>query len=262
MDNISKILDYLRSFAKSNIILDDKEIECPVNSIKLGPRFFNTDGCNMCGFCCLAEHNVYTEFEWKAIKACVDDDILEYGRKYGEENGLPLDFVHALQNESKESIHNVNGKDVKLYTYSGAYPTLHLEGRGDRPRCALVHVRPDGKVVCGAHPVRSITCRMPHLRIYKSTAGNITLNLAEYGRNWALKCSICAFPEPGTSEIFEANKADRLDKLEYLLKIANDMNVETYLPTVIEHVKSATFDNYKDMLGNDLLHYKHTKKLF
>ena len=56
-------------------------------------------------------------------------------------------------------------------------------------------------------------------------------------------------------------KAGRLEKLKYLNRIAEDVNVHTYLPEVIAYVEHIMFDKYQTYLNKNILE-KKSKKLF
>ena len=257
MNNIDKILQYLVPFAKEEIQIDDTIIKYPITSIVLSDHFFEIDSCNMCGHCCPPEHNVYTQFE------C--DEIMSYDLKNLEEYGLPSRYIEELRANLIKTVHNVNGRYVNLYTFAKPFPKMFLPRKGENgkevPRCYWVYKREDDHIVCGIHPVRSITCRMPHMRVFHNKkSGRVSITNSQFGRNWALGCLV-KFSNPSTVEQFEAVKAGRLEKLKYLNRIAEDVNVRTYLPEVIAYVERITFDKYQTYLNKNILE-KKSKKLF
>lgn len=257
MNNVDKILQYLVPFAKETIQIDDELINYPINEIVLSDKFFEIDGCNMCGHCCPPEHNVYTQFEY--------DEIMNYNLDDLDEYGLPRHYIEELRENLTQSTHNINGKDVQLYTFAKPFPMMFLPRKGENgkevPRCYWVHKREDEHIVCGIHPVRSITCRMPHMRIFHNKkSGHVSITNSQFGRNWALGCLV-EFSQPATLEQFEEVKAGRLEKFKYLLKVADDFNVKTYLPEVIKYVESIEFDSYQSYLNKNILE-KKSKKLF
>ena len=95
---------------------------------------------------------------------------------------------------------------------------------------------------------------------HNKKSGHVSITNSQFGRNWALGCLV-EFAQPVTLEQFEAVKAGRLEKLNYLLKIADDFNVKTYLPEVIKYVEDIKFDNYQSYLNKNILE-KKPKKLF
>lgn len=257
MNNIDKILQYLVPFSKESIQIDNEIISYNITSIVLSDKFFEVDGCNMCGHCCPPEHNVYTQFEY--------DEIMNYDLSELDSYGLPRHYIEELRQNLSESIHNVNGKSVKLYTFAKPFPMMFLPRKGENgkevPRCYWVHKREDGHIVCGIHPVRSITCRMPHMRVFHNKkSGHVSITNSQFGRNWALGCLV-EFHQPSSKDEFDMVKKGRLEKLYYLLKIADEFNVKTYLPEVIKYVEQIEFKNYQSYLGKNILG-KQPKKLF
>lgn len=257
MNNIDKILQYLVPFSKEPIHIDDDVIDYPITSIVLSDKFFDVDGCNMCGHCCPPEHNVYTQFEYDTIMNYKIEDLDSYG--------LPRHYVEELRSNLVKSKHAINGKEISLYTFAKHFPMMFLPRKGENgkevPRCYWVHKREDQHIVCGIHPVRSITCRMPHMRVFHNKkSGRVSITNTQFGRNWALGCLI-EFYKPANEDEFAYVKSGRLEKLEYLLRISDDFNVKTYLPEVIAYVKQIGFDNYQSYLGKNILD-KQPKKLF
>lgn len=257
MNNIDKILQYLVPFAKEEIQIDNEIIRFPITQIVLSSKFFEVDSCNMCGHCCPPEHNVYTQFEY--------EEIMDYNLDNLEEYGLPRHYIEELRENLTQSTHNINEKEVQLYTFAKPFPMMFLPRKGEHgkevPRCYWVHKREDDHIVCGIHPVRSITCRMPHMRVFHNKkSGHVSITNSQFGRNWALGCLV-EFAQPATEEQFNQVKAGRLEKLNYLLKIADDFNVKTYLPEVIKYVEDIKFDNYQSYLNKNILE-KKPKKLF
>lgn len=253
MNNIDKILQYLIPMASENIEIDGEIIENKVNSIVLSDKFFDIDGCNMCGHCCPPEHNVYVQFEY--------DAIMEYDLESIKEYGLPTHYLEDLKSNLDKSTHNINGKEVSLYTFNKKYPMMYLPRKGKEvQRCYWVHKRDDGCIVCGIHPVRSITCRMPHMRIFlNKRTGNVSITNTQFGRNWALGCQV-EFHSPRTPEEFESSKQGKLEKLRYLQKIADEFNIGTYLPEICEYIENLTFDTYRYYLRKNII--SQPKKLF
>lgn len=257
MNNIDKIFQYLIPFAKTEVQVDSTLSNYPITSIVLSEHFFDVDSCNMCGHCCPPEHNVYTQFEY--------DEIMSYDVSNLESYGLPANYIEELRQGLVKSEHIVNGNVVFLYTFAKPFPTMFLPRKGENgkevPRCYWVHKREDGHIVCGIHPVRSITCRMPHMRVFHNKrSGRVSITNSQFGRNWALGCLVEFYPPIDESQ-FEQVKSGRLEKLEYLLRIADDFNVKTYLPEVIEYVKAIRYDNYPQYLCRNIIE-RRAKKLF
>ena len=256
INNLDKVISYLIPVSKSPITVDGKVYSKPVNNIHLGTTFFNSDGCEICGSCCVFEDNLFT--------------FRAEGFIFGPE-GFDTEPFHRLKAGLKEEKHIVNEKEISVYTYAGDCVRVYLEKRPTqdkvRDRCtwSVIHNdrQPNQTVTCGIHPVSSITCKMPHLRFLHSKTGSVNMELLQYGRNFIINCNI-KFLEPTNEAQFEENKKSRLDKLKLLQKCGEDMNVtETYLPEVIEYVENTTFENYKDRLMINILNPEsanHAKK--
>lgn len=253
VSNIRKIMQYLAPVACSDIEVDGTILKNDVKSIKLSEKFFDLDECKMCGGCCVPEHNIFVQFEYDAIMSYTAEQIEEYG--------LPSEYLNELKENLTESSHTVNGVKILSYTFVKPYPELYIAPRGRTiPRCYWAYQRDDGNIVCGIHPVRSITCRMPHMRImYKTGSQSASFTTTQFGRNYALKCP-STFHSPQSVAEFEASKADKLDKLRYLERIADAVNVKTHLPEICAYIEQISFDNYRRYLGVNIIN--NTKKLF
>lgn len=273
INNLDKVISYLIPVSKSPITVDGKTYHKPVNNIHLGTTFFNSDGCEICGSCCVFEDNLFTQSEYDYMQKMTDEEFRAEGFIFGPE-GFDVEPFHRLKAGLKEEKHIVNGKEISVYTYTGDCVRVYLEKRPTqdkvRDRCtwSVIHNdrQPNQTVTCGIHPVSSITCKMPHLRFLHSKTGSVNMELLQYGRNFIINCNI-KFLEPTNEAQFEENKKSRLDKLRLLQKCGEDMNVtETYLPEVIEYVENTTFENYKDRLminildPNSAMHTKRAEK--
>ena len=93
---------------------------------------------------------------------------------------------------------------------------------------------------------------MPHTRVFHNSTGATSISISQYGRNWALGCGV-KFHAPKDESEFEEQKATKIAQFEYLKEVSDDLNIETYIPELIDYMKKCTFINYKDMLGKNLL---------
>lgn len=258
LNNIDRTIEYIIPFAKGDIEIDGEIRHEPINSIQLSEDFFNIDSCVMCGYCCLYTKNVYTQSEYDRIMSYDLKDLESY------DPPLPAKFIEDLRIDLAPSKHTVNGKEVILYTSAKEPINIFLPKRGQAKgrnvdRCHYMYERPDGYRVCGIHPVRSVTCRIPHLRVNRNRRlGKVYITTTAYGRNWAIGCPV-KFPKPQNREQFEASKAEKLEKLENILSIAQEYNVDTWLPQVIEYVKSIPFEGYENFLTVNIIEKKAHK---
>lgn len=253
MDNISKLLQYLVPFSKYPIECDGKIYDKITTSIKLSSSFFYVDKCQSCGCCCPPESNVYTESDKGRIDTVTDEFFVDYE--------LNPDDLHDFRNKLVEEVHTINGNEVHVWVYKLTKNDMYLPQKGKTiPRCSQLFKHPKG-YRCKVHPIRSITCIMPHLRVFHNKSGSVSLALSQFGRNWALNCPV-SFDPPKSEEEFIAAKSDRLSKLLRLLEVANDFGIETYLSDVLSYISDISYSNYEDSLGKDIIQKKRVKNLF
>lgn len=248
-DNITKIMQYVQSVAKGPTIIDGKTYDRGVTAIRLSNTFFLTDGCNICGHCCIPETNVYTESEYRLIMNFKEEDWIK--------EGFNVDLLRRLKKGIRQEVHNVNGVDKTIYKYDIEKQTIEFEGR-DKPKdsCTWVVQLNKNNYACGIHPVSSITCQMPHLTVRVSTRGITRFMVTQYGRNWAIGCPV-KFEEPSSEEQFEQIKESRVAKFRHLKEVADDLGIPTYLQEMIEYTEKIPYESYKDYLDKDIVNYGH-----
>ena len=249
MNNIDKIMYYVKFISTKPIEFDDKVIDATPKKVRIGSHFFHTDDCVSCGKCCIPEWNVFTQSEYDKMQTMSED--------YFEKYPLPKQNYTELVNGIEESEHIVNGKTIKLYTFKGPKNPMQIPGTPKaKDKCYwMFHDENSDTYRCGIHPCRSITCAMPHLRwFYNQNSRTLSLSESQYGRNWAIGCPI-EFKEP-TKEEFDYCKENRIEKLVWLDTVAKDLNVDTWLERFIDIVKDITFDNYKQYLGKVVIDFE------
>lgn len=251
VNNIEKLITYISCVSKESILVNDKEYTRPINSIVLSPTFFHKDGCNSCGNCCtLVEHNVYTQHEYDYICNIHEP---EFYQKY---SNLDYASIVKLRHNIIPDIVNINGHKVALYVFKHLTNIQFLKNKTIRPErdvCSWLQDY-DGKYYCNIHPVRSITCKMPHMRFfYNKTTYRTSIGVSQFGRNWALGCKIL-FQEPVDEFQFKEIKESRIEKLQHLQRCAKDLKIETHIPRIINYIQNIPFDNYNMYLEKDILH--------
>lgn len=248
VNNLSKIMQYLLPLSKKAITIDDEVFDTPRKSIILSPTFFDVDGCDSCGkCCCITENLLLTQKEYERLMAYTDQDFIDYG--------LQVENLHNLQNTIVPTKHIINGKEITVYICPERKQKMIIDTKDpekEREVCYHLFKKEDGIYRCKIHPVRSITCRMPHTRVFHSSSGSTSIGISQYGRNWALGCGV-KFRSPANKEEFDEQKSTKIAQFEYLKEVSDDLNIETYLPELIDYMKKCTFDNYKEMLGKNLL---------
>lgn len=253
MDNISKLLQYIVPFSKVSIECDGKIHDKATNSIKLSSSFFYVDRCNSCGCCCPPESNVYTVSDKDRIDSVTDEFLTDYG--------LDPEFMHMFKQALIEETHSINGHDVHVWVYKLVKNEMYLPQKGKSIfRCSQLFEHPMG-YRCKIHPVRSITCITPHLRVFHNKTGNVSLGISQFGRNWALNCPV-VFSEASNYEEWNSAKQDRLFKLERILEAANDFGVETYIPDVLNYIQNIDYENYREYLNKNIIDTIKVRKLF
>ena len=237
VNNISKIMQYVEPISRAPVIIDGKVYDNQAVSIKLNKNFLLSDSCDMCGKCCINEANIFTKSEMKNI---IDIDYAEY-EKWNLDTSVP----ELLKNEIQEIIVNINGNNIPIYKVNKKHNYKDIPDRGNLDRCKWLVQKSETVFVCGIHPVVSITCDMPHLRFFfNRKTKHLSLGVAEYGRNQALKC-------PAK---FDKTRIDfKLSKLYHLQRVCDDLKIDTRLPEIISYIKKMTPNNYMSMLDVDIL---------
>lgn len=260
MNNIDKILQYLQLVSKDPIIVDDQIYDrcLKIHRIQLSSTFFLTDGCNSCGCCDVPEDNVYVQFEYDRIMNITEPEYHSYNKL------LDMNQLERLRTGLKQEMHNINLKNVPVYVFKLEKQNVFLSQKGRVVERCTWSFSPDREnpqeptdaftmYYCHIHPVTSITCKMPHLRFMNNSRSDVCrIGIYQFGRNWATKCPII-FKEPENEREFNANKKNRLDKLEYLDRVAHELNIDTYLPEIIDYVSKISYHSYENYLEVDII---------
>lgn len=244
VNNLSKLFQYIGPLCIKPPIVDGMVMGTPATKIQLATSFFMADTCDSCGHCCPAEQALLTESEYKRL--------MDYDEQAWADYGLNIDYLRKTRTLMEPELHTINGCSVKLYRHPERSQEIAVRNREPRSMCAHLFQYDDTHFRCSIHPIRSLTCRMPHTRIFYSVRGTVSFGISQFGRNHLLGCKI-QFKEPVTAEEFNTVKANRLDMLNYMLQIATDLKCETHVPTVIAYVDRCTFENYKARVGVDFM---------
>lgn len=223
-----KLLDYLSKVAKEQIIVDGVPFEESVpESVTLSESFFWKDNCVMCGRCCVNESTVWTQ---EGINR-----ILSYLDSNDNSSKVSANDLSELSELIEQRVVNINGQDRVFYvcpkdkSYAGQWSTF--DDRGERQRCHWLRALNE-YLCCGIHPIRPVTCALPHIRFYKVKKTNRTiLRIMQYGRNHKLGCPV----EFG--EVSEEGMQDKIFGLKLLNDCANDLGIKTWLPEIIQYLE-------------------------
>lgn len=238
MDSVDKIIEYVVRVSKEPVTVNGVvRLENPIELVTLSPNFFVADGCEMCGRCCININTAYTPTHYSTV-------INTVGTQQFKEYGLDYNYKQKLMDGIEERILDINGKKVKFLTFpkddSAVANKVEYPDRGVVERCHWLF-EDNGLYKCRIHPIRSITCGMPHVRfIHNSTTNRTNLTVGPYGRNWALGCPV-KFPEV----LHEPSVQSRIHWLTMLKGAADDMNIETYLPEILRYLKAGNRSSAK-----------------
>lgn len=223
-----KILEYVNKVSKEPIVLNGEPFGTPpAEKVVLNDSFFYKDDCVMCGKCCPNETTVWTEEGLTRIANATPHDFTKWE--------LDPHVLTELLNRVDRKVVNINGKAVVFYVSDkdDAKDAFRLEwpDRKEQPRCHWLFEK-DGTYRCRIHPVRSVTCGMPHCRFFHNANTHTTIiGVSQFGRNWALKCPV-EFGPPD-----EASVQTRISWLERLYATAEDCGIDTFLPEIIHYLR-------------------------
>lgn len=187
----------------------------PPEEVILSPLFFRGDVCLNCNRCCKDFTTTFTESGKDRILSATkaDYDVFD----------LAMDRHSLLLDKLTEAEILLNGKPVKFYAYF--HPA---ESRKTRRCDFLLNGR------CGIHPVKSVTCALPHMNFFYSSRNNKTyIRRQQFGRNFYLQC-----PTVFSAFDYESYKSWDLVWLKKLEEVSNDMGISTYLPDVLAYLDS------------------------
>lgn len=230
INSSAKLLEYINKVALEPIVLDGQPFGVlPPTSIVVRESFFWKDDCQMCGKCCPCETNAWTQEGLNRIYMATPDDFNRWG--------LSCEVLGELESLIEEEHHIVNGVDRIFYSVpkpkDGECLTVEWPDRKAQPRCRWLF-RCDDTYRCLIHPVRSVTCGMPHCRFYYHAFTRTTsIGVSQFGRNWALKC-----PVEFEHRVDEESIQSRMTWLKRLDATANDLGISTWIPQILEYLES------------------------
>ena len=229
IESSTKILEYVNKVSRESMLVDGRAFGyAPVDRVVLNHSFFLRDDCQMCGKCCPNETTVWTREGLDRINSAKPEDF--------EIWGLDFSTIDEIKERMKCVTHSINGRNIEFFVSdkdsSSKAMRLEWTDRKEQMRCHWLFEK-EGTYRCRIHPVRSVTCGMPHCRFFHSESDyetSTTIGLSQFGRNWALKCPV----EFG--EVDESSVQIRILWLERLNAVAEDCGVETFLPEILEYL--------------------------
>lgn len=227
VESTLKLLEYVNKVSKEDIILNGQPFgNSAVKKVVLNDSFFQKDDCTMCGKCCPNETTAWTSEGLQRIVKSTPDDFTKWG--------LNQEVLYEIQERIQEQVVDINGKEVLFFVSdkdsSKEASRVEWADRKEQPRCHWLFEK-DGTYRCRIHPVRSVTCGMPHCRLFHNVnTHTTTIGVSQFGRNWALKCPV----EFGPFD--EASTQTRILWLERLYATAEDCGIDTFLPEILEYL--------------------------
>lgn len=227
VDSMSKILEYVSKVAREPIFVNGERYPTPpVERVILQESFFFKDDCTMCGKCCPNETTVFTDEGWGRIHSARKEDFLKWGLDpVAKEELIMRCGADVIDINGRSIVYWVSDKDHGKQANRLAWPD-----RAERERCHWLFEK-DGTHRCRIHPIRSVTCGMPHCRMFlnKSTRTS-TIGVSQFGRNWALKCPVQFGPAD------EESTLSRIHWLNILNNVAQDLGIPTFLPEILNYL--------------------------
>ena len=227
IESSQKILEYVNRVAKVPLIVDGEPFgHKPPDKVTLKQSFFLKDSCIMCGKCCPNETTAWTHEGYRRLLSEPHESFIKLGLNPG--------VRETVLSGIEETTINVNGKDCLIWVHPAddkkIANKLSWPDRAETTRCHWLFER-GGMHLCSIHPVRSITCGLPHVRfIYVGKTNHTTIGTTQFGRNFRLKCPI------EFTELDEASVQTKLLWLKRLNDCANDLGVPTFLPDIIQYL--------------------------
>lgn len=222
-----KLLEYVNRVSKVPMIVNSELFgHAPPSKVTIRPSFFLKDSCNMCGKCCPNETTAWTAEGYTRLISEPASTFVRFGLNPSVKDAI---LAGVVQTEI-----DVNGKLVPIWVHPADSrkdaKRLSWLDRAEVARCHwLFEVA--GTHRCSIHPVRSITCGLPHVRfIYTAKTNHTTIGTSQFGRNFRLKCPI------EFKEVDEQSTQTKIMWLKRLNDCANDFGVPTFLPEIIDYL--------------------------
>lgn len=238
-----------------------------VEEVRINATFFQKDTCYGCGLCCTNYDTCFFPNELEYISSV--ERLIEF-----DEKNLPIENQHKLFDLLEKQTILVNGVEHQLYVVPPLKPKeIDLYLRANRPACRWIIPRETGEMHCGIHPIRSITCGLPHMNIIRASRGssdNTVISHRQFGRNHQLGCKVpigSSHPQEFDKQTFDTN----IYWLTRLKEAADSIGVQTWLPEVIDYLLSHEHDfeegKFPKFLGDSKYEYisickSSQKKLF
>lgn len=229
IESSAKLLEYINRVAKVPLVVNGEPFgHEPPKKVTIRQSFFLKDSCTMCGKCCPNETTAWTQ---EGIHRILDEPAETFFKF-----GLDPAVKEAIYQNVEDVVINVNGKDVRMWVHPAddnkTANRLSWPDRAETTRCHWLFEK-DGTHRCSIHPIRSITCGLPHVRfLYTAKTNHTTIGTLQFGRNFRLKCPV------KFTEFDEESVQTKILWLKRLNNCAIDMGVPTFLPEIISYLEN------------------------
>lgn len=229
ISSLDKTLHYMNCASKGNHKLsfagNNYEMTAS-NEFIIRTSMFFKDECISCGQCCRNYDTIMFPTDLDEIKRKSDAGQEQY--KFYLDNCAELPII-------------VDGKEYKYYSV----PPMTSKDSHDiwtngntSLNCRWIFLK-DNKKYCRIHEYRCITCGFPHMEMWTNPSRNSGfLGHKQFGRNFRLGCQV-DIKRPLDQETLN----DNIYWLERLNIVANYFNIDTYLPEVINFLKTVDVNN-------------------
>lgn len=196
------------------------------NEFIIRTSMFFKDECISCGQCCRNYDTIMFPTDLDEIKRRADAGQEQY--KFYLDNCAELPII-------------IDGKEYKYYSV----PPMTSKDSHDiwtngntSLNCRWIFLK-DNKKYCRIHEYRCITCGFPHMEMWTNPSRNSGfLGHKQFGRNFRLGCQV-DIKRPLDQETLN----DNIYWLERLNIVADYFNIDTYLPEVINFLKTVDVNN-------------------
>lgn len=231
-DSAEKLFGYVGLLAKEpiHIVFDEQyeiKYEPPKRAIISG-TLFQTDGCQSSGRCCKVAFDLIYTREGR--------DRVAEAAKVSESAGRLFDALQPLET-------TVNGKPVEVWTHLNDKVARYTEAK----TCDFLEHPQEGdfkgKFICGVHggynkifeSAQPFHCIAPHFVVRQRGDGSSFIGRMQFGRNWRFGCPVVF--QRG-DQYFDKDHQQDIDKLTMMQSIADDIGVSTWIPEMIDWLKS------------------------
>ena len=226
------LLDNMSFLSKTSLTIKESKAEKSYDSPKrvaISPQFFQSASCQRCGACCKRGISlVFTETDVQVMS-----DV--WSGKYSLSVPCSLDSVGKLMQglqrfELKIWSRVCRSSGVEVL---GNVKPVWIYPMPANKVCDFLQQK-DGQWGCSVHAVKATNCLLPHIWVGLSKK-DLTVRLSKrpFGSRWIPNCeSVFGKFSPTELETWD------LFVLQRMLRNAQDLGIDTYLPEIIDWLKN------------------------